>query len=282
MKILVTGAKGQLGYDLCKQLKARKIDFIGIDIADCDLTQPEQVEQVFMRYLPNTVIHCAAYTAVDKAEDEADICRRVNVDATANVANACKKYHAAMMYISTDYVFAGKGEKAFEVYEPYAPQNAYGKTKAEGEMIVRDLLERYFIVRISWVFGINGNNFVKTMRRLGAQRESLNVVSDQVGSPTYTYDLSKLLVDIVLSQKYGIYHATNEGYCSWAEFAEAVMQLSNLKCKICPVATTEYVTAASRPLNSRLSKTSLDTAGFTRLPSWKDALARFINEMNAQ
>lgn len=277
MKVLVTGAKGQLGYDLCKELAYRGIEHLGIDIAECDLTDSTQVSHVFRDYAPDAVIHCAAFTAVDKAESEPELCRRVNVDATRNIAEVCKALKAKLMYISTDYVFSGEGETAFETDEPYAPQNVYGLTKAEGEKVVRQLLQDFFIVRISWVFGINGNNFIKTMMRLGKEKLSLNVVSDQVGSPTYTDDLSKLLVDMILTDKYGIYHATNEGYCSWAEFAKAIMEIAGLNCAINPVPTSEYPTPAKRPMNSRLSKRSLDDAGFMRLPPWQDALTRYVN-----
>lgn len=279
MKVLVTGAKGQLGYDLCKELSQRSIEHLGIDIAECDLTDSAQVSRVISGYAPDTVIHCAAFTAVDKAESEPELCRKVNVDATRNIAEVCKALKAKLMYISTDYVFSGEGETAFETDEPYAPQNVYGQTKAEGEQVIRQLLQEFFIVRISWVFGINGNNFIKTMMRLGKEKLSLNVVSDQVGSPTYTNDLSKLLVDMNLTDKFGIYHATNEGYCSWAEFAKAIMEIAGLNCAINPVPTSEYPTPAKRPMNSRLSKRSLDDAGFMRLPTWQDALARYISAL---
>lgn len=279
MKVLVTGARGQLGYDLCKELSHRGIQHIGIDIDECDLTDSVQVSRIFSDYRPDKVIHCAAYTAVDKAESEPDLCSRVNVDATRNVAEVCKALNANLMYISTDYVFNGEGNDAFETDEPYAPQNVYGQTKAEGEQVVRHLLQEFFIVRISWVFGINGNNFVKTMLRLGKEKSSLNVVSDQIGSPTYTDDLSKLLVDMILTDKYGIYHATNEGYCSWAEFAQTIMETAGLECSINPIPTSEYPTPAKRPMNSRLSKKSIDSAGFERLPAWQDALARYVNQL---
>ena len=279
MKVLVTGARGQLGYDLCKELSYRGIQHMGIDLAECDLTDSVQVGRIFSDYSPDKVIHCAAYTAVDKAESEPDLCSRVNVDATRNVAEVCKALNANLMYISTDYVFNGEGNDAFETDEPYAPQNVYGQTKAEGEHVVRHLLQEFFIVRISWVFGINGNNFVKTMLRMGREKSSLNVVSDQIGSPTYTDDLSKLLIDMIQTDRYGIYHATNEGYCSWAEFAQAIMEMAGLDCSINPIPTSEYPTPAKRPMNSRLSKKSIDSAGFERLPAWQDALARYINQL---
>lgn len=280
MRILVTGSKGQLGYDLSRELSYRGIEHLGIDIAECDLTDTEQVSGVFNDYAPDAVIHCAAYTAVDKAESEPEMCHRVNVDATRNVAEACKALDAKMIYISTDYVFSGEGEAPFETDDPYTPQNVYGVTKAEGEKVVRELLEKHFIVRISWAFGVNGNNFVKTMLRLGKERPSLKVVYDQIGSPTYTEDLARLLVDMVATDKYGMYHATNEGYCSWAEFAQAIMELAGLSCVINPVSSSEYFTVAKRPMNSRLSKKSLDEAGLIRLPDWHDALKRYISKMN--
>lgn len=279
MRVLVTGARGQLGYDLCKELDHRGIKHLGIDIAECDLTDSVQVSRVFNDYAPDTVIHCAAFTAVDKAESEPELCRRVNVDATRNIADVCKALNAKMMYISTDYVFSGEGETAFETDEPYGPQNVYGQTKADGEQVVQQMLQKFFVVRISWVFGVNGNNFIKTMLRLGKEKSSLNVVSDQIGSPTYTDDLSKLLVDMVLTDKYGIYHATNEGYCSWAEFAQAIMDTASLNCIIKPISTLEYPTPAKRPMNSRLSKRSLDDAGFEHLPSWQNALARYVKQV---
>ena len=275
MRILVTGAKGQLGSDICSRLAEQKIEYLGIDIAECDLTDNAQVNLVFKNYAPDVVIHCAAYTAVDKAEVEAGLCRKVNVDATRNVADACKELVAKMMYISTDYVFSGEGEAAFEVDEPYNPQNVYGLTKADGEKVVREILNDYFIVRISWAFGLNGSNFVKTVMRLGKERDSLNVVSDQIGSPTFTYDLAELLVDMIGTEKYGIYHATNEGFCSWAEFAQAIVSIAGIACKINPIPTAEYPLPAKRPRNSRLSKKSLDENGFRRLPTWQDALVRY-------
>ena len=277
MRVLVTGAKGQLGFDVCSRLQEQGIAHLGIDIAECDLTVADQVRAVFSEYAPDAVIHCAAFTAVDKAETEVVICRRVNVDGTRNVAEACKSLNAAMMYISTDYVFSGQGSEPFETDEPYNPQNVYGISKVDGEKVVRSLLSKYFIVRISWAFGANGQNFVKTMRRLGKEKAVLSVVSDQVGSPTYTQDLSFLLIDMICTDKYGIYHATNEGYCTWAEFAQQIMTLSGLNCRIQDVLTKDYPTAAKRPLNSRMSKNSLDLAGFKRLRSWQEALRDYIS-----
>ena len=228
---------------------------------------------------PECVIHCAAYTAVDKAEDEEEICSKVNVYGTENIAKACKKIDAKMIYISTDYVFDGQGDTPFEIDGNIKPLSVYGKTKYEGELKVKEILDKYFIVRISWVFGVNGNNFIKTMIRLGKEKESLNVVCDQIGSPTYTFDLAPLLCDMAVSEKYGVYHATNEGFCSWAEFATEIMKKANLKCKINPIPTSEYPTKAVRPFNSRLSKKSLVDGGFELLPSWEDALDRYLIEL---
>lgn len=276
MKILVTGATGQLGYDVCRQLTALGIEHKGLGSKDCDLTDPGQVRVVFNTYAPDAVIHCAAYTQVDKAETEVALCRKINVDGTRSVAKVCRELDAKLIYISTDYVFDGKGDEPFETNAAIAPQNVYGQSKADGETAVCQEVAKYFIVRISWVFGENGNNFVKTMLRLGKDKDSLNVVNDQIGSPTYTPDLAKLLVAMIRTEQYGIYHATNEGYCSWADFAETIMQQANLNCKIQGIPTTEYPTPAARPLNSRLSKRSLDQAGFKRLPSWEAALQRYL------
>ncbi len=276
MKVLVTGAKGQLGYDVCKRLEELGISYVGIDRDECDLTDDSQVQQVFTSLSPTAVIHCAAYTAVDRAETELKACQRVNVDATINVAVFCKQHSIPLLYISTDYVFSGTGDLPFQVTSAYEPQNVYGRTKAEGELVVKQFLSKYFIVRISWVFGKNGKNFVDTMRKLGAEKNELTVVADQIGSPTYTCDLAVLLVDMVQTEKYGVYHATNEGYCSWAKFAEEIVAIAGLQCRIVPIPTIEFPSPAKRPLNSRLSKLSLDKAGFNRLPTWQDALARYL------
>ena len=276
MKILVTGAKGQLGTDVIDELNKRNIDHKGVDIDDFDITDLNAVMACLQEYRPNTVIHCAAYTAVDKAEDESELCMKINKDGTENIAIACKEIDAEMIYISTDYVFDGAGNVPFETDAQCAPLQVYGKSKLAGEEVVRQHLEKYYIVRISWVFGKTGNNFVKTMLRLAESRDELSVVSDQTGSPTYTPDLALLLCDMAQSKKYGVYHATNEGYCSWAEFAEEIMQQSESPCKVNPITTEEYPTKAPRPKNSKLSKTSLDNVGFSRLPNWKDALNRHL------
>lgn len=280
--VLVTGANGQLGFDVVKELNKRNIKCLGIDIEDLDITNEIDVNEYMTNLKPECVIHCAAYTAVDRAEDEEKICTKVNVYGTENIAKACKKIDAKMIYISTDYVFDGQGDKAFEVDGNIQPLSVYGKTKYQGELKVKELLDKYFIVRISWVFGLNGNNFIKTMLRLGAEKESLNVVCDQIGSPTYTADLAPLVCDIAVSEKYGIYHATNEGVCSWAEFANEIMKKAELKCKINAIPTCEYSTKAVRPFNSRLSKKSLIDNGFELLPTWKDALNRYLIEIKGE
>lgn len=274
--ILVTGANGQLGFDVIKELNKRNIECLGIGRTDLDITDSTTVDNYISKLKPNCVIHCAAYTEVDKAEDEEEICYNVNALGTEYIAKACKKVNSKMIYISTDYVFDGQGDTPFETDGNINPLSVYGKTKYEGEVKVKVNLDKYFIIRISWIFGLNGNNFVKTMINLGKEKQSLNVVCDQIGSPTYTKDLAMLLCDMSQSEKYGVYHATNEGFCSWAEFATEIMRKANLNCVINPIPTTEYKTKAVRPLNSRLSKNSLIDNGFKLLPRWEDALDRFL------
>lgn len=278
--ILVTGVNGQLGYDVVKELKKRNIECLGVGRKELDITDSSAVDKYISKLKPQCVIHCAAYTAVDKAEDDADNCINVNVNGTENIAKVCKNIDAKMIYISTDYVFSGDGNEPFEIDGNIEPKCVYGKTKYEGELKVKKYLDKYFIVRISWVFGVNGNNFVKTMIRLGKEKESLNVVCDQIGSPTYTADLAGVLCDMALSNKYGTYHATNEGCCSWAEFAQEIMKQAGLECNINPIPSSQYPTKASRPFNSRMSKKSLTDSGFELLPDWKDALKRYIEEIN--
>lgn len=277
--ILVTGVNGQLGYDVVKELNKRNIECLGIDKDELDITDSKAVNKYIIKLRPECVVHCAAYTAVDRAEDEEEICRKVNVDGTENIAKACKEINSKMIYISTDYVFDGKGDEPFEVDGHIEPHSVYGKTKYEGELKVQEILEKYFIVRISWVFGVNGNNFIKTMLRLGKEKESINVVCDQIGSPTYTADLAPLLCDMAVSEKYGVYHATNEGFCSWAEFAQEIMDLAGLKTKINPIPTSEYPAKAVRPFNSRMSKKSLLDNGFKLLPEWQDALRDYLKKL---
>lgn len=278
--ILVTGINGQLGYDVLKELKTRNIECVGVGKDELDITDKEKVTSYIKNLNPKKVIHCAGYTAVDLAEDDIEHCTNVNVNGTQNIALACKNINATMMYISTDYVFDGRGELPFKVDDSTAPVNVYGKSKLDGEKVLQQVLSNYFIVRISWVFGINGNNFVKTMLKLGKDKSNLNVVSDQIGSPTYTKDLAILLCDMINSEKYGVYHATNDGYCSWAEFAAKIMEKANLNCEINPILTSEYKTKAVRPNNSRLDKTALSENNFKLLPHWEDALNRFLKEVD--
>lgn len=281
MKILVTGANGQLGHDILLNLKARGIDGIPADIAEFDITQAAATERFILDNQPEAVIHCAAYTAVDKAEDDMERCQLINVTGTENIARACQKINAKLIYVSTDYVFPGIGDTPYETDAPTGPLSVYGKTKLAGELAVQHALKRYFIVRTSWVFGKNGSNFVKTMLRLGKEREEVNVVCDQVGSPTYTVDLAKLLVDLALSEEYGVYHATNEGFCSWAEFATEIFRKAGLSTRVNYVTTEQYPARAHRPCNSRLSKASLTQAGFEVLPTWEDALSRYLVELES-
>lgn len=274
--ILVTGASGQLGYDVIKELEKRNIEHIGTTRRELDITDEDSVNKYILKLKPDCIIHCAAYTAVDKAEVEEELCREINVCGTENIAKACKDVNAKMIYISTDYVFDGTGNNPFEVDDKVNPLNIYGKTKYEGEIIIKKYLRKYFIVRTSWVFGINGDNFVKTILRLGNEKEKINVVCDQIGSPTYTADLATVLCDMLSSNKYGVYHVTNEGYCSWAEFAEEIIEQSGENCRINYVLTKEYSDKVIRPLNSRLSKTFLIKNGFKILPKWKEGLSEYI------
>ena len=280
MKVLVTGINGQLGHDVMAELERRHIERIGAGRQQFDITDYEAVREFITATRPDAVIHCSAYTAVDKAESNADACYQANAVGPENIAKVCKAIDAKMVYISTDYVFPGTGEQFYKVDDATGPTNVYGKTKLAGEQAVQRLLTKYFIVRISWVFGKNGNNFVKTMLRLGKEKEKLTVVADQVGSPTYTADLAPLLCDMAATDKYGVYHATNEGVCSWAEFAAEIMQQAGLGCKIMPIPTSEYPTPATRPLNSRMSKDKLVVCGFKRLPTWQDALSRYLKELD--
>jgi len=278
--IIVTGAAGQLGVDIVKELKKRNVEHVGIDIEQLDITDCVAVSDYFHKLKPKSVIHCAAYTAVDKAEDEQELCFKVNADGTENIVKACNEVNAELIYISTDYVFGGEGDTPYETDAVKTSiSSVYGASKLAGENVVLKLLNKYYIVRISWVFGHTGSNFVKTMLMLSETRSELNVVSDQIGSPTYTPDVAKLLCDMALTGKYGVYHATNEGFCSWAQFAEEIMHQSSKSCIINHITSAEYPTKAIRPKNSRLSKKSLDDAGFNRLPTWQDALGRYISHM---
>lgn len=284
MRILVTGAKGQLGYDVCRELEKRGFEeFRGIDLDDLDITEESAVRQYLSNYRPDVVIHNAAYTAVDKAEQAIDVCRSVNALGTKYLVAAAAELGAKFVYISTDYVFDGEKEGEYFPMDAKSPKSVYGATKSEGEDFVTAATDKFFIVRISWVFGVNGNNFVKTMLRLAETRKELNVVCDQVGSPTYTADLARLLVDMILTEKYGVYHATNEGICSWYEYVLEIFRLSGKDVKVNPVTTEEYRAMVSqqavRPMNSKMDKSELERNGFLRLPSWQDALKRYLKEV---
>lgn len=302
MTVFVTGVGGQLGHDVMNELSRRGYDGIGSDIAPAysgaadgtpvtampyvslDITDREAVAAAIAAAKPDAVIHCAAWTAVDAAEDEADKVRAINADGTRYIAEACRAVGAKLLYISTDYVFDGQGDEPWQAdCTAYAPLNVYGQTKLEGELAVAETLAEHFIVRIAWVFGLNGKNFVKTMLRLGETHDTLRVVCDQIGTPTYTFDLARLLVDMIGTDRYGTYHATNEGgYISWAEFAQAIFRTAGMESvTVVPVTTAEYgLSKAARPYNSRLDKSKLAANGFTPLPPWQDALERYIKELN--
>lgn len=282
MRVLVTGVSGQLGYDVARVLAQRGIEYRGTSSKDLDITDRAAVEHLMQSYRPDAVIHCAAYTKVDLAEDEPERCWAVNADGTRNLAAACREIGAKMLYISTDYVFPGTGEQFRRTDDPVSPVNTYGRSKLAGELAVQSLLETYFIVRISWVFGKNGNNFVKTMLRLAETRTELTVVCDQIGSPTYTADLAPLLCDMVQTERYGIYHATNGGTCAWSDFAKAIFELADKQVTVYPIPTSAYPTRAVRPLNSRMSKDCLHSNGFQELPEWKNALARYLKEITGE
>ena len=302
MKVFVTGVGGQLGHDVMNELAARGYEGIGSDIAPeyagmadgsavtrapyvpLDITDGEAVERVLSEVRPDAVIHCAAWTAVDLAEDEdkRDKVRAINADGTRHIAKICGELGCKLMYISTDYVFDGQGETPWQPdCTDYAPLNIYGQTKLEGELAVRELAEKFFIVRIAWVFGRNGKNFIRTMLRLGETHDSLRVVCDQIGTPTYTLDLARLLCDMIETEKYGVYHATNEGgYISWADFAAEIFHQAGMTAKVIPVTTAEYgLSKAARPFNSRIDKRKLAENGFTPLPDWRDALGRYLKEI---
>ena len=285
MKVLVTGVKGQLGYDIVNEHNNRGYEAIGVDIAEMDITDKEAVERVLQSVKPQAVIHCAAWTAVDAAEDEENVSkvRAINADGTKYIAEECKKLGCKMLYVSTDYVFNGQGDKFWEPdCKEYKPLNVYGKTKLEGEIAVANALNKFFIVRIAWAFGKNGKNFVKTMLDVGKKYDKVRVVNDQIGTPTYTYDLARLLVDMIESEKYGYYHATNEGgYISWYDFTKEIFRQAGYTTEVIPVTTAEYgLSKAARPYNSRLDKSKLVENGFEPLPDWRNALERYLKEIN--
>ncbi|MCB7096547.1 dTDP-4-dehydrorhamnose reductase [Enterocloster sp. 210928-DFI.2.20] len=280
MKVLVTGVKGQLGHDVMDELALRGIEGFGVDVEEMDITDRTACETVISQEKPDAVIHCAAYTAVDAAEDNLELCRKINAEGTRNIARVCKAMDIKMMYISTDYVFNGGGERPWEPDDHREPLNVYGLTKYEGEIAVEQNVQKYFIVRIAWVFGVNGKNFIKTMLRLGKEKGAVSVVNDQIGSPTYTYDLARLLVDMIQTDKYGRYHATNEGLCSWYEFACEIFRQAGMdEVKVTPVDSDGFPAKAKRPSNSRMSKEKLTENGFERLPSWQNALERYLKAL---
>ena len=280
MKVLVTGVKGQLGHDVMNELASRGIEGVGVDVEEMDITDAKACETVINEVKPDAVIHCAAYTAVDAAEDNLELCRKVNAEGTRNIAKVCRALDIKMMYISTDYVFNGGGERPWEPDDHREPLNVYGLTKYEGEIGVEQNVSKYFIVRIAWVFGVNGKNFIKTMLRLGKEKGAVSVVNDQIGSPTYTYDLARLLVDMIQTEKYGRYHATNEGICSWYEFACEIFKQAGMdQVKVTPVDSSGFPAKAKRPQNSRMSKEKLTENGFDRLPTWQDALGRYLKTL---
>ena len=281
MKVLVTGVKGQLGGDVVACLEAQNVPCWGVDIDDFDLTDQQAVRDAVLGYAPDVIVHCAAYTAVDKAEDEGrDLCRKVNVEGTRNMALCAKELDAKFMYFSTDYVFPGTGTTPYVEEDATGPSNFYGLTKLEGEQVVKELLTKYFTLRISWVFADHGHNFIRTMLRLSETHDTLTVVNDQIGSPTYCPDVAKLVCQMIRTDKYGTYHVTNEGLCSWYNFAVEIFRQAGKKVTVKPVTSEEYgASKAVRPKNSRMSKDKLEQAGFDRLPSWQDALTRFLTNV---
>ena len=280
MRVFVTGVKGQLGYDVMNELEKQGLEGIGVDIDEMDITDADQVNEVIKEAAPDAVIHCAAYTAVDAAEDNEEICRKVNAQGTENIAKVCEELDIKMMYISTDYVFNGQGERPWEPDDEREPLNVYGQTKYEGELAIEEHVKKFFTVRIAWVFGVNGKNFIKTMLNLGKTHDHLTVVNDQTGSPTYTYDLARLLVDMIQTDKYGRYHATNEGLCTWYEFACEIFKQAGMDVSVAPVSSDEYPAKAKRPSNSRMDKSKLTANGFQPLPTWQDALSRYLKEID--
>ena len=302
MKIFVTGVAGQLGHDVMNELEKRGIEGVGTDLATAyaglsdgtavtrmpyvslDITDPEAVARTVREISPDAVIHCAAWTAVDKAEDCPELCRKVNADGTRNIAEICRELDIPMMYFSTDYVFNGSGTRPWEPEDTYEPLGVYGATKAEGEVAVKENLSKYFILRIAWVFGKNGKNFIRTMLNLAKTRDHLTVVADQIGTPTYTFDLARLVVDMIQTDKYGIYHVTNEGpYLSWFEFAKAIFEEAGITTMtVTPVTSEEYAAKAKRPSNSRMDRSKLVREGFTPLPEWRDALKRYLEVLKEE
>ncbi len=279
MRVFLTGASGQIGYDVARKMGQLGIEFIGVSSKDLDVTNRYAVLQRISHYKPDALIHCAAYTAVDKAEDEPEKCWAVNVDGTRNVAEACRLVDAKMLYLSTDYVFDGRKTSAYEINDIPKPLNEYGKSKYAAECVIQELLERFYIVRTSWAVGVKGKNFLKTILHLSETHHTVTVVGDQIGSPTFTADLAPLLCNMVLTEKYGIYHATNEGICSWAVFANAILRCAGKSTVVNFIRSEDYHSKAIRPKNSILSKRSLDENGFQRLPHWETSLRHYLDEM---
>lgn len=280
--IIITGAKGQLGFDIQKVCQTRNLECTGIDREDLDITDLHAVDTFFANYTFDTFIHCAAFTAVDLAEKEVETCYEVNTQAIKHISDACKKYNVKLIFISTDYVFDGTKDGSYNVDDQTNGLSIYGKSKSDAEKYIQTTLEKFFVVRISWVFGLNGKNFIRTMLRVGKEKDEISVVSDQYGSPTYTKDVAELLVDMSQTDKYGIYHATNEGECSWADLAAYVFEKANYNTFVKRIESHEYKTLAPRPMNSRLSKEKLDEMGFKRLPSWQSAVDRYLKELIAE
>lgn len=281
MRALVTGVKGQLGYDVMNELAKRGYEGVGVDVEEMDITDAAAVDRVIKESKVDKVVHCAAWTAVDAAEDNIEMCRKVNALGTENIAKVCKELDIPMIYFSTDYVFDGEGTRPWEPDDPVVePLNVYGLTKYEGEQAVEKYLDKYYIVRIAWVFGVNGKNFIKTMLNLGKTHDTITVVNDQVGTPTYTYDLARLVVDMLEKEEYGKYHVTNEGgYISWYDFAKEIFSQAGMNVNVVPVSAEEYKAKAKRPSNSRMEKKKLEEHGFDRLPTWQDALSRYLREI---
>lgn len=279
MTILVTGVTGQLGYDVVEDLKSQKLDYLAPTHIELDITNESQVQDYFHRHNIDYVMHCAAWTKVDQAEKDVELCRLVNVQGTSNIVKECAEKNIPMLYVSTDYVFNGTGNRPWKTDDPVSPINVYGQSKLDGELEVKKL-QKYYIVRISWVFGINGNNFVKTMIKLSQTKKEISIVDDQFGSPTYTKDLAPLMREILLSEKYGTYHAHNEGVCSWYEFAKNIFEIIHSNIVVHPVHSCQYPTIATRPKNSRLDTELLKKNGFKKLPVWTNATVRYIEELS--
>jgi len=276
MKVLVTGYSGQLGYDIVNSLDDIGVECIGVDQSDFSITDKNAVSSYILKYKPEVIVHCAAYTAVDEAESNKELCYDVNVLGTKYIAEVAKTIKSKMVYISTDYIFSGEDLGSHDIDDKADPVNYYGYSKWLGEEAVRSHMDDYFIIRVSWVFGSNGNNFVNMMLRLSEKKNKLFIVEDQLGSPTYTCDLAHLIIEMIKTNKYGTYHATNEGFCSWFEFAKEIFRITNREIDVQPISSKNFPTAAARPKNSRLNKVSLDRGGFHRLPEWKDALRRYL------